>query len=243
MTAAVILEGTLSVILESTPIVILEIFYRGSKYLFISENHPIIIPENNTTVIPENHSNVIPNLIGDPVFSFFFFVIFILCNSWNQLLRNPVFTSFFVFSDQSRNLFFFLFYSIRNTSWIPAIALNDREGGGNDRNMSRESKVTFILSVSEVSPYKSFLSFCAFLSSSKSFIEDPDQFFISIIKSRFSRSKIQIHSLKAVKMGVVSECLYREFMFPFWINLWIPHQVRNDIKKYFLDSRNRGNDK
>jgi hypothetical protein len=67
-------------------------------------------------------------LIGDPVFSFFFFVILIFCNSWNQLLRNPVFTSFFVFSDQSRNLFFFIFYLKRNTSWIPAIALNDREG-------------------------------------------------------------------------------------------------------------------
>jgi len=35
------------------------------------------------TVILENHTIVIPNLIGDPVFSFFFFVIFIFCNSWN----------------------------------------------------------------------------------------------------------------------------------------------------------------
>ena len=77
--------------------VILKIFYWGSKYLFISENHPIIIPENNTTVILENYSNVIPNSIGDPVFSFFFFIILIFCNSWNQLLRNPVFTSFLLF--------------------------------------------------------------------------------------------------------------------------------------------------
>jgi len=44
------------------------------------------------------------------------------CISWNQLLRIPVFTSFFVFSDQNRNLFFFLFYSKRKISWIPAFA-------------------------------------------------------------------------------------------------------------------------
>ena len=68
-----------TVIIESTHTVILEIFYKGSIV--------IVIPKNYSNVIPENHTIVIPNLIGDPVFSFFFFVILIFCNSWNQVLR------------------------------------------------------------------------------------------------------------------------------------------------------------
>ena len=70
--------------------------------------HPWPDQGSIVTVIPENYSNVIPNLIGDPVFSFFFFVIFIFCNSWN--LQTWIYV---IFLSNIRK---------RNTSWIPAFA-------------------------------------------------------------------------------------------------------------------------
>jgi len=69
------------------------------------------------------------------------------------------------------------------------------------------------------------------LSSSKSFIEDPGQFFISIIKNRFSRSKIQKCTPWMTTGGYLSSESRNLFFFLFYLKrktFWIPHQVRND---------------
>ena len=91
------------VILESTPAVILEIFYRGSRPIFYKYNLKRRSLQTKIKICTIRMTGT-------------------SCISWNQLLRIPVFTSFFVFSDQNRNLFFFLFYSKRKISWIPAFA-------------------------------------------------------------------------------------------------------------------------
>ena len=95
---------------------------------------------------------VIPNLIGDPVFPFFFFVIFIFCNSWN--LQTWIYV---IFLSNIKRKKYFLDYRNRSEWQIGLGNDKDRECLEWQRGVCGMTVLTFRFFVYRCNWFKNYL--------------------------------------------------------------------------------------